>query len=167
MSGIEEDLPNLLDDDSRSEASAMSIDGSANSAAGSDSDSPPDHALPPSRPEDDVMHKWELEAEYETPIFGGVDEIRDWGMLWDQIKNDLKKKAKTLPLSQFNQLTIIRNFATLRLKGLGRLAASQEIARQWHEGEGHHFNQQVRALARHYQRFEKLPVEKCGGLRTS
>ncbi|KAJ7314284.1 hypothetical protein DFH08DRAFT_821638 [Mycena albidolilacea] len=77
MSGIEEDLPNLLDDDSRSEASAMSIDGSANSAAGSDSDLPPDHALPPSRPEDDVMHEWELEAEYETLIFGGVDEIRD------------------------------------------------------------------------------------------
>jgi hypothetical protein len=59
---------------------------------------------------------------------------------------------------------IIRNFATLRLKGLPRIPASLEIARQWHEGEGAHFARHVRALARHYQVFEQLPVENRGGL---
>ena len=58
---------------------------------------------------------------------------------------------------------IICNFATLRLKGLSRTQASIEIARQWHEGQGNWFARCVRALARHYQIFEKLPVEKRGG----
>lgn len=58
---------------------------------------------------------------------------------------------------------LIRSFATLRLKGLGRVEASLEIARQWHKGEGVHFARKVRALARHYQVFEQLPAEKRGG----
>ena len=58
---------------------------------------------------------------------------------------------------------IICNFATLRLKGLSQTQASIEIARQWHEGQGNWFAWHVRALARHYQIFEKLPVEKRGG----
>ncbi|KAK0483349.1 hypothetical protein IW261DRAFT_1417262 [Armillaria novae-zelandiae] len=70
------------------------------------------------------------------------------------IKKDLKQKAKTLTLAQFNQLTIIRNFATLQLKGYGRIATSEEIAWKWHEGEGAHFSCQ-------------LPIEKRGGLRAS
>ena len=58
---------------------------------------------------------------------------------------------------------IICNFATLRLKGLSRTQASIEIARQWHEGQGNWFARCVRALAHHYQIFEKLPDEKHGG----
>ena len=58
---------------------------------------------------------------------------------------------------------LIRNFATLRLKGLGCIKASLEIAHQWHDGEGVHFARRVRALARHYQVFEQLPVEQHGG----
>ena len=34
---------------------------------------------------------------------------------------------------------IVANFATLRLKGVSRITASEEIARQWHEGEGKYF----------------------------
>jgi len=50
----------------------------------------------------------------------------------------LKKGAqvKTLPLSCLNQLLVLQNFATLQLKGFGRISASQEIAHQWHEGKG-------------------------------
>ena len=66
-------------------------------------------------------------------------------------------------LTQINQLIILRNFATLRIKGLGRMAASEQIAQQWHEGRGIHFARQIRALAHHYQRFEQLPPEKRGG----
>ncbi|KAF8179309.1 hypothetical protein K438DRAFT_1769019 [Mycena galopus ATCC 62051] len=169
MSGIEDQSPYIIDEDAHSEASAMSVDEQAINSAGSDSDSDslPENALSPPLTEEEAMHEWELEAEYETLMFGAVPEIRDWNTLRDQIKQDLKKKAKTLTLAQFNQLTIIRNFATLHLKGLSRLAASREIALQWHEGEGFHFARQVRALARHYQRFEQLPVEKRGGLRAS
>jgi hypothetical protein len=50
------------------------------------------------------------------------------------------------------------------LKGLNCIPASLEIARQWHEGQGAHFAHRVCALARHYQVFEQLPVEKRGGL---
>ncbi|KAI0357255.1 hypothetical protein OH77DRAFT_1422815 [Trametes cingulata] len=92
------------------------------------------------------------------------EDIRPWDALREQIKDDLSATRKQrATLTQINQLLILRNFATLRLKGYGRLAASQEIARQWHEGEGVHFARQVRALARHYQRFEQLPVERRGG----
>ena len=68
---------------------------------------------------------------------------------------------------KINQLLILSNFATLRLKGLSRIAASVEIARQWHEGKGSWFAHRVRSLARHYQFFEQLPTEKCGGVKKS
>ena len=95
-------------------------------------------------------------------MHGGSD-IRDWKMLCDQIRADLKKRLKALPLSQVNQLLILSNFATLRLKGVSQINASHEIARQWHDGKGTYFARCVRALARHYQVFEQLPHEKRGG----
>jgi hypothetical protein len=38
-----------------------------------------------------------------------------------------------------NQLTILRNFATLHIKGLQHMAASEEIVQQWHNRVGIHF----------------------------
>jgi len=84
-------------------------------------------------------------------------------MLRTQIKADLKKNSKTLRLSRINQLMVLSNFATLRLKGVPCMQASMEIARQWHDGGGMHFARRIRALARHYQVFEQLPVECRGG----
>ena len=110
---------------------------------------------------DEEVEDWE--AELEEAVEGPKGHIRDWADLRTNIKNDLKKHSKTLPLSRLNQLMIICNFATLRLKGLSRMQASIEIARQWHEGQGNWFARCVRALARHYQIFEKLPVKKRGG----
>ena len=107
--------------------------------------------------------EWELEAEAETVLPKAIPEIRPWVVLREQIKDDLKKHSRTLPLSKINQLIILRNFATLQIKGYSKLAASQEIARQWHEGEGTHFARRVRALARFYQLNEQLPIEKRGG----
>jgi hypothetical protein len=46
---------------------------------------------------------------------------------------------------------------------LSRTQARIEIACQWHERPGNWFACQIRALARHYQAFEELPVEKRGG----
>jgi hypothetical protein len=62
---------------------------------------------------------------------------------------------------------ILSTFATLRLKGVSRITASGEIARQWHEGEGKYFAHRVRALARHYQIFEQLPVKHRGGYKNA
>ena len=59
------------------------------------------------------------------------DEIKGWAELREQIKNNLGLQSKTLPLSPINQLLVIRNFATLRLKGLGWIAASQEDNLEW------------------------------------
>ena len=110
---------------------------------------------------EDAEDAWEEVLEEQER--GGV-EIRGWDELREQVKDDLAKDAKTgLPFSRVNQLMLIQSFATLRLKGLGRIEASLEIARQWHEGEGKHLARKVRALARHYQVFEQLPAEKCGG----
>jgi hypothetical protein len=113
----------------------------------------------------DDAETWEqeLDANVEDPN----KEIRSWDELRKQIKNDLKKQSKTLPLSCINQLMILSNFATLQLKGLSRIEASVEIARQWHEGQGNWFARQVRALARHYQIFEQLPKGKRGGSRSA
>ncbi|KAJ7598006.1 hypothetical protein C8J56DRAFT_1021954 [Mycena floridula] len=88
-------------------------------------------------PELDIA-EWELEAEVINLVPKTVSQIRSWEDLRKQIKADLKK-FKSLQLSKVNQLLILRNFATLRLKGEGRMAASEEISRQWHEGEGLHF----------------------------
>ena len=84
----------------------------------------------------------EWEAELNESLAPATTEIRDWLTLRSQIKTDLKKKAKSLSLPHINQLLILQNFATLRLKGLGRIAASKEIARQWHDkldGSSNHF----------------------------
>ncbi|KAF8337206.1 hypothetical protein F5887DRAFT_1161111 [Amanita rubescens] len=66
--------------------------------------------------------------------------------------------------SSINQLMILANFATLRLKGLSWIRASEEIARQWHDGKGSWFARRVRSLARHYRTFEQLPKERRGGV---
>lgn len=110
---------------------------------------------------EDAEDAWEDVLEEQER--GGV-KIRGWDELREQVKDDLAKGAKTgLPLSHVNQLMLIRSFATLHLKGLGCVEASLEISRQWHKGEGKHFARKVRALARHYQVFEQLPVEKHRG----
>jgi hypothetical protein len=92
------------------------------------------------------------------------EDIRSWEELREQLKSDLLEgyKKNERP-TNVNKLTIIRNFATLRIKGVRRIAASEEIARQFHEGTGRHFARQIRVLARHYQLFEQLPEEKRGG----
>jgi hypothetical protein len=115
--------------------------------------------------EDEADEEDAWEDEFRETVKAQV-EIRDWKLLRNQIKADLKKQHSNLPLSQINQLMILRNFATLRLKGVGRIGASEEIAQQWDEksdGSGSHFARRIRALARHYQIFEQLPVEHRGG----
>jgi len=76
-----------------------------------------------------------------------------------------KKYEAGMFLSKINQLLILCNFATLRLKGYRKIEASVEIARQWHKKDGRHFARKVRSLARHYQLFEQLPRERRGGAR--
>lgn len=124
--------------------------------------------IPPSNwdpvPDDEAGGE-EWEGAVDEYIQGG-NEIRSWTELREQIKADLRAK-KTLPVAETNQLLIIRNFATLQLKGFGRIAASNEIARQWHESEGVHFARKVRELARHYQVFEQLPKRKPSGNKSS
>lgn len=107
-----------------------------------------------------VIEPWEDEIH---EALAPKPEIQPWPKLRDQIKKDLKRKANSL--TQINQLLIIRNFATLRIKGNGRMGASFKIAEQWHEGTGsqRNFACHVRALARHYQVFEQLPMDKRGG----
>jgi hypothetical protein len=82
------------------------------------------------------------EDDLDECVHAGVD-VRGWALLRDQIKQDLKVGAKTLPMSKINQLLVLRNFATLRLKGCGIIEAGNEITRQWHEGEGKHYARKV------------------------
>lgn len=95
-------------------------------------------------------------------------DVRSWTDLREQLKDDIANAyKKSARLTTINQLLLLRNFATLRIKGLGRIAASQEIARQWHEGEGAYFARRVRILARQYQIHEQLPTQSWGGYRGS
>jgi hypothetical protein len=110
---------------------------------------------------DEDLEDWE--ADLDESVRGLKSHVCNWSDLCKQIKDHLKKNSKTIPLSQLNQLLIISNFATLCLKGVSQIQASLEIARQWHEGQGNWFAQRVWALARHYQIFEALPIEKRGG----
>ncbi|KAJ3507789.1 hypothetical protein NMY22_g16822 [Coprinellus aureogranulatus] len=111
----------------------------------------------------DEMEPWE--DELQEALTANI-EVRGWDILRDEIKKTLTKKHRKLTLVQINQLIILRNFATLRLKGLGRMQASRHIALEWNDdlhGSGEGFAQRVRALARHYQVYERLPDEKRGG----
>lgn len=105
----------------------------------------------------DDAHPWEHEI---CKTLNPQVEIHGWKELHNQIKKDLKKEHSMLPLSQINQLMILCNFATLRLKGHSWMSASEEISHQWHEKDGVHFAHCIRALACHYQLFEQLPVER-------
>jgi hypothetical protein len=100
------------------------------------------------------------EDEIEEEAQGPKPHVRDWADLQKEIKDNLRKNRKTLLLSHINQLMIISNFATLRLKEVSRTQASLETAQQWHEGEGNWFAHRVWELAQHYQIFEELPVKK-------
>jgi hypothetical protein len=120
-----------------------------------------------SDPDDqEAMLEDDWEEELAEEAHGG-QHIRGWLELRKQIKTDLKTKHKSLTLTQHNQLLILCNFATLHLKGVKRIAASLEIAHQWHDGQGEYFARRVCDLARHYQLFEQLPVERRGGSRNA
>ena len=113
--------------------------------------------------EDPIVTDEQWEDELDECLAPNSADIRGWDLLREKIKNDLEKKYKSLPLSQINQYMILHNFATLRLKGLGRIEASKEISRQWDpklEGSSEHFACRIRALACHYQIFEQLPKEQ-------
>ena len=118
---------------------------------------------------DDSNSEMSLEGEEETIDnvldAGGAEpkaskDVRGWHELQEQIKSNLElaEKNKAIPRI-ITQLLILRNFATLQMKGCGRMAASEAIARQWHKGKGTHFARQVQVLACHYQLFEQLPAE--------
>ncbi len=92
------------------------------------------------------------------------DKVCGWEELQEQIKEDLRKGHREHKLlSHMNQLTILRNFATLCIKGLRCMAASEEIMRQWHNHAGIHFACRIRFVARHYQLFEQLLAKKRSG----
>ena len=92
------------------------------------------------------------------------EDIRDWHKLQDRIKSDLVMAHKQHDsLSCINKFLILRNFATLRIKGIEHIVASQEIMQQWHDSVGVHFAHQIWFLAQHYQLFKYLPASNRGG----
>ena len=114
---------------------------------------------------DDVVRSDDEEDDMDTFIEASgcepKEEVRLWLELRNQVKADLeaahKKKAS---LTHMKELLILQNFATLRMQGDGRIAASMHIARQMTDGVGTYFARQIRFLACHYQLFEQLPPEK-------
>ncbi|EIN05877.1 hypothetical protein PUNSTDRAFT_115780 [Punctularia strigosozonata HHB-11173 SS5] len=103
-----------------------------------------------------------LDDEDAMWIVGGVepneqavDEIRSWDDLLKQIEVDLAKASKAgATLTSINQLMILRSFAILRGKGLGRMDASQQIALQLTKSDGIHVARRL---------YEQLPIERRGG----
>jgi hypothetical protein len=140
--------------------------------SGSDAEHDDDHL---DGPQDDDVHDDAISSDGEEEdtdlLLDAVvsepkakEDVRSWEELREQIKDDLHRgHKKHAPHAHTNQLTILRNFATLRIKGKGRIAASEAIVQQFHEGVGVHFARRIRFLARHYQMFEQLPDENRGG----
>lgn len=106
---------------------------------------------------------WKLELNN----YVWTSKIHDQATLHTQIKEDLKKQLKQLPLSQIIQLLILSNFAILCLKNSFCITASEEIAKQWHHGNGKWFFQKIYALAWYYQAFEQLPLQHHGGFKNA
>jgi hypothetical protein len=79
----------------------------------------------PEAPDDDNLEEgWEAELEDQVRD----KEVQAWPELRERIKRMLDHDERSLSLSQVNQLLLLRNFATLRVKGLGAMAASRELA---------------------------------------
>ena len=119
--------------------------------------------------EDDVVESEDEEDNVDIFIEASgcepkaKEDIRGWGDLRVQIKANLEAAHKHHdPLTQINKLLVLRNFATLRIRGEGRIDASIQVAKQWQDGVGTNFARRIRFLARHYQLFEQLPPENRG-----
>jgi hypothetical protein len=100
------------------------------------------------------------EGEFQQGL-SAKEEAHGWPELREQIKADLKEaQKKEMTLTKINQFMILHNFAMLQIKGLERMAASEEIMQQWHESKGIYFARWIWMLACHYQQYEHLLVEK-------
>ncbi|KAJ7904884.1 hypothetical protein B0H13DRAFT_1881561 [Mycena leptocephala] len=76
------------------------------------------------------------EDELEENIASTVKGLpRPWDEIRKEVKAELKKNSKIMPLSRVNQLMIISNFATLRLKGSGTM--EREKGTGLHAESGH------------------------------
>ncbi|KAF8482253.1 hypothetical protein JB92DRAFT_3132553 [Gautieria morchelliformis] len=83
---------------------------------------------------DEDAEYWE--AELDDAVQDETAAVKDWATLRSEVKTHMKKHSKIMLLSQLNQYMILGNFATLRIRGVTRIKASQEITCQWHDGEG-------------------------------
>jgi hypothetical protein len=73
---------------------------------------------------------WLEDDQLDEGVQGGASgvDIRGWDVLREQIKKEMKSRSHTLPLRQVTQLVILRDFATLRLKGYEEMDTCLEIA---------------------------------------
>jgi hypothetical protein len=140
--------------------SPMEVDGSgSDTKGGDDAASLNDDEVADSEGEEEDVDRL---LNIVGPKLKAKDEVRTWEELREPIKDDLIK-ADGKNKIYMNKLTILQNFTTLCIKGMGCIAVSKDITQQWHEGTGIHFACWIQLLARHYQLFEQLPIEKCSG----
>ncbi|KIL56227.1 hypothetical protein M378DRAFT_50672, partial [Amanita muscaria Koide BX008] len=157
---------------SEPDSRAISVESESDSCAISDEGTPDNEEGEGHESEDSEQLDGEGAEGLDEEVAGTTPatveaELEAWEEELEGIKNDLRKHSKMFSLSQINQLLILSNFATLRLKGLSWIKASEDIAKQWHEGNGSWFARCVRSLACHYQVFEQLPRENRGGVKNA
>jgi hypothetical protein len=130
------------------EDSGSDTEGGDDAASLSDQlDSPQDDEANGSEEEEDV----DMLLDAVGSELKAKEEVHGWKELRKQIKDDILKAYRENKMRTWaNQLTILRNFATLRIKGLGCINASKDVMWQWHEGEGVHFACWIHFLACHY-----------------
>jgi hypothetical protein len=92
------------------------------------------------REEDDIDNF--MDASSAEPK--AKEDICLWEKLRKQLKSDwVEGQKKNETPTCLNKLTILRNFAMLHIKGVKRIAVSEEIMWSWHEGMGSHFSRQM------------------------
>jgi hypothetical protein len=86
----------------------------------------------------EAQEAWE--DELDELMDSTVDAERSWSEIRAEVDAQLKKNFKHFGRTEVNQLIILRSFATLLMKGYGKVEASKRIAEQWRDGEGLHFS---------------------------
>jgi len=72
------------------------------------------------------------------------EDICLWKELREQLKSDwLEGQKKKETPTYLNKLTILQNFATLHIKGVGCIAMSEKIVQLWKDGVGEYFACQI------------------------
>jgi hypothetical protein len=101
---------------------------------------------------EDTLDREEDDMDTFMEASGSEPKVKEDICLWKELREQLKsdwlegQKKKETP-THLNKLTILQNFATLHIKGVGCITTSEGIVWLWKDGVGVYFTRQIRFIA--------------------